>query len=103
MTNYFTTSIGRLRLLAFMEGTSLLALVFIAVPIKYIGHDPAWVKAIGPVHGALFLAFVSYALIVGLRQKWKFMETTFMILVASFIPFGTFYVDRRYFKKYQPL
>src|SRR5690606_42130893 len=62
MKKFFTTSIGRLRLLAFLEGTSLLVLLFIAVPIKYALQNPAWVKAMGPVHGALFLLFVFNAL-----------------------------------------
>ncbi|RQP15081.1 MAG: DUF3817 domain-containing protein, partial [Parapedobacter sp.] len=33
MKKLFTTSIGRLRLLAILEGISLLVLVFIAVPL----------------------------------------------------------------------
>lgn len=93
MKKYFTTTIGRLRLFAFAEGISLLVLIFIAVPIKYIFHDPTWVKNIGPVHGALFLLFIFNALRVGIEQKWKFSETTWKVIVACFIPFGTFYID----------
>lgn len=93
MTNYFTTTIGRLRLIAFLEGISLLILVLVAVPLKYLLDNPALVKAIGPIHGALFLLFVFNALRVGVEQRWKFSETTWKVLVASFIPFGTFYID----------
>lgn len=93
MKKYFTTTIGRLRLYAFMEGISLLILVFIAVPLKYIFHNPDWVKNIGPVHGALFLLFIFNALRVGVEQKWKFSETMWKVMVACFIPFGTFYID----------
>jgi integral membrane protein len=93
MKKFFTTSIGRLRLYAFLEGISLLVLVFIAVPFKYAAHDPALVKLMGPVHGALFLLFVLNALREGVEQKWKFRETTWKIIVACFIPFGTFYID----------
>lgn len=93
MTYYFTTAIGRLRLVAFLEGFSLLILVFVAVPLKYLLDNPALVKAIGPIHGALFLLFVFNALRVGVEQHWKFSETTWKVLVASFIPFGTFYID----------
>lgn len=98
MTSYFTTTIGRLRLYAFLEGISLLILVFVAVPVKYILHNPDWVKNIGPVHGALFLLFVFNALRTGVEQHWKFRETTWKIIVACFIPFGTFYIDYKIFR-----
>lgn len=60
-------SCRRLRLLAFLEGVSLLLLVFVAVPIKYFRNDPAMVKAIGPIHGAFFLLFVFSTLKVGVE------------------------------------
>lgn len=93
MQKYFTTPIGRLRLYAFLEGISLLILVFIAVPMKYYFGNPSLVKAMGPIHGALFLLFIFKALHVGVEQQWKFKETTWRVLIACFIPFGTFYID----------
>lgn len=95
----FFTAIGRLRLCAFLEGISLLVLVFIAVPLKYGFDQPMLVKSIGPIHGALFLLFVFSALRVGVEQRWKFRETTWKVLLACFIPFGTFYIDYTLFRK----
>lgn len=95
MINLLKTSVGRLRLLGFLEGVSLLILLFIAVPIKYVGHDPSMVKAIGPVHGLLFLLFVVNTITVGIEQHWKFGTTTWKVLLACVIPFGTFYIDRK--------
>ena len=68
-------------------------LVFVGVPLKYFFDDPSVVKSIGPIHGALFLLFVVSALRVGVEQNWKFLDTTWKVLLASFIPFGTFYID----------
>lgn len=99
MKKFFTTAIGRLRLYAFLEGISLLVLVFVAMPLKYIFGNAGWVKNIGPVHGALFLLFVFNALRAGVEQRWKFKETTWKILVACFIPFGTFYIDQKILKQ----
>jgi integral membrane protein len=99
MRKFFTTPIGRLRLYAFLEGISLLVLTFVAVPLKYIFNQPDWVKTIGPIHGALFLLFVFEALRTGIEQKWKFTETTWKVILASFIPFGTFYIDQKILKK----
>lgn len=101
MKKYFTTTTGRLRLLALLEGFSLLILVFIAVPLKYIFHDPDWVRYIGPVHGVLFLLFIFNTLRVGVEENWKFKETTWKVLIACIIPFGTFYVDYKILRKLQ--
>jgi len=93
MEKILTTALGRLRVLAFLEGFSLLILVFIAVPLKYYAHNPSWVKAIGPVHGMLFLLFVFNTISLGVAQHWSFKTTTWKVLLACIIPFGTFYVD----------
>jgi len=101
MTKFITTRIGRLRLFGFLEGASLLVLLFIAVPFKYVLQDPALVKAIGPVHGALFLLFIFSTLQTGVEQEWKFKETTWKVLLACVIPFGTFYIDQKILKHLQ--
>ena len=95
MKKMLTTSIGRLRLLALLEGFSLLILVFIAVPLKYFGSNPSLVKTLGPIHGILFLLFVMNTLRIGVEQHWTFRTTTGKVLLACVIPFGTFYIDRK--------
>jgi integral membrane protein len=93
------TKIGRLRILGLLEGVSLLLLVFIAVPVKYATNDPTFTKLLGPIHGALFLLFILNTLSVGVEQKWEFSKTTWKVIVACFIPFGTFYIDRKILSK----
>jgi integral membrane protein len=90
-----STKIGRLRLLGFLEGISLLVLSGVAVPLKYGASDPSLVRALGPVHGLLFLLYVLGALGVGIEYRWKFTETTWQVLLACMVPFGTFYIDRK--------
>jgi len=99
MKKYFTTNIGRLRLLAFLEGVSLVVLVFIAVPLKHLYDDPSLVRSIGPVHGILFLFFVANTFSIAAEQQWKFWKTTWKVLLSSFIPFGTFYIDYKILRK----
>lgn len=99
MHSIFQSKITQLRLLGLLEGISLLVLVFIAVPVKYIGGDPGLVRAVGPVHGILFLLFVFSALSVGVEYGWKFRTTTWKVLLACIIPFGTFYIDRTILRK----
>lgn len=99
MINLFKTKVGRLRIIAILEGFSLLTLVFIAVPLKYGFDNPALVKMMGPIHGSLFLLFLFNTLSVGVEQNWKFKETTWKVLLACIIPFGTFYVDKKILSK----
>ena len=96
------TNIGRLRLLGLLEGVSLLVLIGIAVPAKHVYGNPDLVRAIGPVHGILFLLFVFNTLSVGVEQHWKFKDTTWKVLLACLIPFGTFYIDRQLLRKIKP-
>ncbi|MFA4976343.1 DUF3817 domain-containing protein [Sphingobacterium paramultivorum] len=98
LSQIFKTQLGRLRLLSYLEGISLLILVFIAVPLKYWGQQPMLVKALGPIHGMLFLWFIISTLSVGIERHWRFRQTTWKVLLACLIPFGTFYIDRRILK-----
>lgn len=95
MIHLLKTKIGRLRILAILEGISLLILVFVAVPLKYWLGNPALVKMMGPIHGTLFLLFLFNTLSVGVEQHWRFKETTWKVILACFIPFGTFYIDKK--------
>ncbi|MEM8937965.1 MAG: DUF3817 domain-containing protein [Bacteroidota bacterium] len=95
MKQYLNSSIGRLRVLAFLEGVSLLILIFIAVPIKYVLLNPIPVKWVGQIHGILFILFVFNSLKVGVEEHWSFKKVTWKVIVACFVPFGTFYIDRK--------
>lgn len=99
MKKYFNSNIGRLRLLGFLEGISLLLLVFIGMPLKYFLGQPLLVEVIGPIHGVLFILFVVNTLQVGIEYRWKFFQTTWKVLLACIIPFGTFYVDAKILKE----
>lgn len=80
-----------------LEGVSYILLLGIAVPIKYAFNDPTYVKLLGMPHGLLFLAYIVLAIMVGYQMKWD-SKTLFYVLVASIIPFGTFYIDKKYLK-----
>ncbi|MDX1277226.1 DUF3817 domain-containing protein [Oceanihabitans sediminis] len=85
------------RLIAFLEGVSYILLLFIATPIKYLQGNPEYVKMLGMPHGLLFVAYVVLAIVVGMERKWD-TKTMFIVLIASILPFGTFYIDKKYLK-----
>jgi integral membrane protein len=85
------------RIIALLEGLSYILLLFIAVPIKHFGNDPTYVKLLGMPHGILFLAYIILAIMVGQELKWN-TKILGIVLVASIIPLGTFYIDKTYLK-----
>lgn len=102
MFDLLKTSIGRLRLVALLEGISLIVLVGVGVPLKYALGNPIGSEVIGPIHGVLFILYVILTFNVASEYGWKFFRTTWKVLIASFIPFGTFYIDSKILKKMQP-
>ena len=101
MKSFFNSNIGRLRLLAVLEGSSLLVLVFVSLPLKHIYGITQISTVLGPIHGILFLLFVVNTISVGIEYNWKFRQTTWKVLLACFIPFGTFYIDQKILKPQQ--
>jgi len=85
------------RVISFLEGISYLLLLFIAVPIKYFGENETYVKMLGMPHGLLFIGYIILAIMLKYELDWK-SKTFWVILAASVIPFGTFYIDRKYLK-----
>ena len=85
------------RIIALLEGISYLLLLFVAVPIKYLSEDPQYVKMLGMPHGMLFIGYVILAFLLKSDYKWD-SKPFFIVLLASVIPFGTFYIDRKYLK-----
>ena len=89
--------INVLRVISYLEGISYILLLFIAVPIKYYANVPSLVKLLGMPHGLLFVAYVTLSLVSSKEYRWN-SKKTLVVLISSVIPFGTFYVDYKYFK-----
>ncbi len=85
------------RIVSILEGISYLLLLFIATPIKYILENETFVKMLGMPHGLLFIAYVVLAIMMKYELNWK-SKTFIIVLVASIIPFGTFYIDKKYLR-----
>jgi integral membrane protein len=98
MMNLLKSHTGRLRVIAFLEGCSLLLLVFIAMPIKYLFKIPEATQAIGLIHGILFVIFIFATTAISILQKWS-TNRIFMVMIASVLPFGTFYIDKKILSK----
>lgn len=87
-------SVHNLRILAIVEGISLLSLFFIAMPLKYYFDMPQAVTMVGWVHGVLFMGFVFQAVRVGQMKAWS-ESFLFAVVLSSMIPFGMVYMDKK--------
>lgn len=86
--------LSQFRVIAFYEGLSFLLLLFIAMPMKYIGGEPIVVKYIGMIHGVLFMAFIYAQFNAHNKHKWS-LEFNAFAFIASLIPFGTFVLEKK--------
>jgi integral membrane protein len=98
MNSLLTTSLGRLRIVAFLEGISFLVLLGIAMPLKYMAGMPTAVRIVGMAHGVLFIAYVVFLYLVWDEHRWSFWKA-FLAFIASLVPFGTFYADKKWFRQ----
>lgn len=87
------------KIVAILEGISYLVLFGNMLLIKpfYPEIYKTLLYPIGMGHGLLFIAYVLLALLVGSKLKWSF-KTLGIVLLASLIPFATFYIEKKYLK-----
>lgn len=85
------------RIVSFLEGISYLLLLFIATPIKYFQGDETYVKMLGMPHGLLFMLYIVLAIVIKKEMNWN-SKILGIVLLCSIIPFGTFYVDKKYLR-----
>ncbi len=84
----------RFRIISITEGISMLVLVFIAMPLKWIFELPDMVTYVGWIHGFLFILYILVMFPTSRKLKWSFQNALFG-LIASVLPFGPFLFDRK--------
>jgi integral membrane protein len=83
------TLIRRLRRASFVEASTLLTLLLVAVPLKHaLGYAVA-TRIMGPVHGAAFVFYAWCVIATVSGGDWTPRELT-RLIVGAFIPFGGF-------------
>lgn len=85
------------RFFGFLEGGSLLLLLGIAMPLKYLAGKPEVVTVIGSIHGFLFTVYVITLILMTIKTKWP-IKWPVIGLIVAFIPFGTFVYDHYYIR-----
>jgi len=86
------TALKSLTLIGYLEGTSFLLLLFIAMPLKYMLDIPEGVKYIGMAHGMLFITYIIILIGSAIKMKMPLWAIPAGVL-GSLLPFGPFIFD----------
>jgi integral membrane protein len=91
------TLLGQLQLLAILEGISYISFA-LTMPLKYFMHIKGPNQVVGMIHGILFIAYCMWTILLSKQRRLPF-KTTSIILIASLVPFMTFWVEKRILTK----
>lgn len=85
------------KITAILEGFSYLFLFANMFITKNLNLDlyKIILYPLGMAHGVLFIGYLILALLIKNQQKWS-IKTFLLVCLASLIPFGTFYVEKKY-------
>ena len=86
------------RIVALLEGISYILLMTLGLYFKYQLNNDIYVKILGMPHGLLFVLYIIVAFLLRKNENWNTKDFS-IILFASLVPFGTFYIDRKYLLK----
>lgn len=90
----FWDPIKLFRIAGLIEGTGLVVLVFIAMPLKYLAGMEEVVTVTGSLHGFLFVTYLFVTAYTTLKTRWSIKWIAAAVAVA-FIPFGNYFLDTR--------
>ena len=86
-------ALQRYRVMANVVGVLLIALIVVAVPLKYLAGIPTPVTVLGTAHGWLYALFFLSAVDLALRAKWSLKGSALTVLAGT-VPFLSFYAER---------
>ena len=83
------SQLRKLHLASLGEGTTLILLVGIAVPLKHLAGQPLGVRIMGPVHGLMFLAYLWTVVQTVSGGGWSGRDIA-RLVIGALVPFGGF-------------
>ena len=86
-------ALTRYRVMAWTVGVLLIALVLVAVPLKYLGGIAGPVTVLGTLHGWLYFVFFLTACDLALRARWT-LKGTVLVVLAGTVPILSFVAER---------
>lgn len=87
-------ALTRYRIIAWVVGVVLIALVVVGMPLKYLGDNDTVVALVGPFHGFLFMVYLVATFDLGRRAGWA-LSRMLLVMLAGTIPFFSFWAERK--------
>lgn len=87
-------ALRRFRVVAWIVSVLLIALMFVAMPVKYIGGDDSLVGLVSPVHGLGYMVYLVLGFELARRANWSIWPRTILLLLAGTVPVLSFYGER---------
>jgi integral membrane protein len=87
-------AVTRYRIIAWIVGVCLIALVVVGMPLKYLGDNDSVVALVGPAHGFLFMVYLVATFDLSRRCDWAFARMI-LVMLAGTIPFLSFWAERK--------
>jgi integral membrane protein len=88
-------AVARYRVMAYVTGTLLIILFFVAVPLKIFAHSGTLSTLVGLPHGVVcYPLYLLTTFDLYRRVRWPLSKVA-LIVLAGVIPFLTFYVERK--------
>src|SRR3712207_2676610 len=86
-------ALTRYRVMAWIVGVLLIALILVAVPLKYLGGIEEPVTVLGTAHGWLYFIFFLTACDLAVRARWSLRDTVLTVLAGT-VPVLSFFAER---------
>jgi integral membrane protein len=90
------TILGQLQILAILEGISYISFG-LTMPLKYMMDIKGPNYVVGMAHGFLFIAYCIWVVLLHNDKKLT-VKTTALLLIASLVPFMTFWAEKKILK-----
>ncbi len=95
-------ALRRYRAMAFTTASLLIVIVFVGLPLQFLGGDPSVANTVGTIHGFLYLIYLVTAFQLT-RQlhvpKWQMA----LVLLAGTVPFCAFIAERKMTQRFEAL
>ncbi|ADD43675.1 DUF3817 domain-containing protein [Stackebrandtia nassauensis] len=87
-------ALRRYQVTAWIVSVFLVALFFVAMPVRYIGGEPVLSAIISPIHGFGYMVYLAFAFDLARRMGWSLWPRTVLLLLAGTVPVVSFVTER---------
>ncbi len=81
------------KIVGITESVSTILLMFVAMPMKYLGDDPFLVKTLGPIHGFLYMLYIGMLYLGQRANRWR-LEHVVKGAFWAILPGGPIWFER---------